>query len=66
MKRYRVSEYTDYMAKIGAYYLMNNCRECPFLVVTETCDSKPINCTWMMGLYPYFKNVEAQESEVEE
>lgn len=52
------------MMKIASHYLVNNCENCPFYDITETCDSKPINCTWL-GLNIYFKNTESKEADNE-
>ena len=52
----------DYMLDIATHYLMNCCEHCPFYDITETCDSKPINCTWMV-LNAYFKKMQEEEEQ---
>lgn len=51
---------SEFMLEIASHYLMNGCDGCPFYDVTKTCDSKPINCTWM-ALRNYFKAEESKE-----
>ncbi len=51
---------SEFMLEIASHYLMNGCDDCPFYNVTKTCDSKPINCTWM-ALRNYFKAEESKE-----
>lgn len=51
---------SEFMLDIASHYLMNGCDDCPFYNVTKTCDSKPINCTWM-ALRNYCKTEESKE-----
>jgi len=51
---------SEFMLDIASHYLMNGCDDCPFYNVTKTCDSKPINCTWM-ALRNYFRAEESKE-----
>ena len=52
---------SDYMLEITAHYLMNGCDNCPFFDITKTCNSVPINCTWI-ALMSYFKAEEVKEA----
>ena len=55
---------SDYMLEIAAHYLMNGCDNCPFFDITKTCNSVPINCTWI-ALKSYFKAEEVKEEKNE-
>lgn len=45
----------DIMMTIATSYLINNCKNCPFYCISKTCDSVPLNCSWL-GLYSHFMN----------
>jgi len=51
---------SDVMGEISVHYLMNNCEHCPFYDISKTCDSKPINCTWL-ALHFYFESEKWEE-----
>ena len=53
----------DIMMTIASSYLANNCKSCPFWDITETCDTVPLNCSWL-GLYRHFSDCENVETEV--
>lgn len=45
----------DVLLTIAMHYLLGGCDGCPFYDVAVACDSKPVNCKWMV-LHSYFRD----------
>ncbi len=47
----------EIMLTIANSYLLNNCKNCPFWSIAETCNTVPLNCSWL-GLYRHYKGID--------
>ena len=54
----------DIMMNIASSYLVNNCENCPFYYISKTCDSIPLNCTWL-ALHAHFSNCVSSSEQTE-